>query len=131
MAGLLSKGVKLSYDAEGGSDFTELTDLQEVPELGGESESVEVTTLADAAHTYIPGILNYGDSLGFKFLYSKAQFTTLQGLAGKTPAWKVELPDGASCTFKGGCSVKMDAIAVNGALTYTLGIKPNSAMVWA
>ena len=124
MAGVLSKGIKLFLGEE------ELTNLQEIPDLGGEAESVEVTTLADEAHMYINGILNYGDSLAFKFLYEKAQFTELNGLEGDQQ-WKVELPDGAACTFKGACSVKMDGAGVNAALTYTLSVKPSTAMAWA
>lgn len=125
---VISKGIKLSYGS--GSAFTELTDLQEIPELGGTAESIEITTLADSAHMYTNGIKNYGDSLAFKFLYKKEQFTTLNALSGSNE-WKVELPDGASCTFGGTCSVALDGVGVNAALTYTLSIKPNSAMVWA
>jgi hypothetical protein len=125
---VISKGIKLSYGS--GSAFTALTNLQEIPELGGAAESIEITTLADAAHMYTDGIKNYGDSLAFKFLYEKTQFTTLNALSGSNE-WKVELPDGASCTFGGTCSVALDGVGVNAALTYTLSIKPNSAMVWA
>lgn len=125
----ISKGIKLSYKT-GSESFVELTNLQEIPELGGDAEAIEITTLADAAHMYTDGIKNYGDSLAFKFLYEKAQFTTLNGLTN-TIEWKVELPDGASCTFSGTCSVKLDGVGVNAALTYTLSVKPNSEMVWA
>ena len=125
----ISKGIKLSYKGASGSTYTELTNLQEIPELGGDAEAIEITTLADAAHMYTDGIKNYGDSLAFKFLYEKAQFTTLNGLG--EAEWKVELPDGATCTFGGTCSVKLDGVGVNAALTYTLAIKPNSAMAWA
>lgn len=127
----ISKGIKLSYKtAESGSQYTELTNLQEIPDLGGEAEAIEITTLADAAHMYTDGILNYGDSLAFKFLYDKTQFTTLTGLTGSN-SWQVELPDGATCTFTGTSSVKLDSVGVNAALTYELSIKPNSAMTWA
>ena len=126
----ISKGIKLSYKAASGSQYTELTNLQEIPDLGGEAEAIEITTLADAAHMYTDGILNYGDSLAFKFLYDKTQFTTLTGLTGSN-SWKVELPDGATCTFTGTSSVKLDSVGVNAALTYQLSIKPNSAMAWA
>lgn len=125
---VISKGIKLSYGKE--NSYTALTDLQEIPELGGTAESIEITTLADAAHMYTDGIKNYGDSLAFKFLYKKEQFTTLNALTG-SQGWKVELPDGASCTFSGTSSVALDGVGVNAALTYTLSIKPNSAMVWA
>jgi hypothetical protein len=107
-----------------------LTNLQEIPELGGTAESIEITTLADAAHMYTDGIKNYGDSLSFKFLYEKEQFTELNALSGSQPC-VVSLPDGSTCTFSGTCSVKLDGVGVNSALTYTLSVKPDSEMVWA
>ena len=126
---VISKGIKLSYKTSG-ETYTDLTNLQEIPDLGGETEAIEITTLADAAHMYTDGLLNYGDSLGFKFLYEKEQFSALGALTG-SQGWKVQLPDGATCTFGGACSVKLDSAGVNAALTYTLSIKPDSAMVWA
>lgn len=119
----ISKGIKL-YHAE-----KELTNLQEIPDLGGEVEAIEITTLADAAHKYTDGLKNYGDSLEFKFLYEGEQFTTLNGLTG-SQQWKVELPDGATCTFGGSCSVRLDGVGIAAALTYTLSIKPDSEMTW-
>jgi hypothetical protein len=121
----ISKGIKLFLNDN------ELTNLQEIPELGGDAEAIEITTLADAAHTYTNGILNYGDSLAFKFLYEKEQFSMLLDDSDAENAWKVELPDGAQCSFSGTHSVKLDGVGVNAALTYTLSVKPNSAMSWA
>jgi hypothetical protein len=127
---VISKGIKLSYKNGTGSEFVELTNLQEIPELGGDVEAIEITTLADAAHMYTDGIKNYGDSLAFKFLYEDTQFATLNGLTGASE-WKVTLPDGEACTFGGTSSVKLDGVGVNAALTYTLAVKPNSEMTWA
>ena len=80
---VISKGITLSYKAStDGGTYTPLTNLQEIPELGGDTESIEITTLADAAHMYTDGIKNYGDSLAFKFLYENTQFETLQALTG-------------------------------------------------
>lgn len=121
---VISKGITLAYGEN------ELDNLQEIPELGGDTEAIEVTTLADAAHVYTDGLLNYGDSISFKFLYEKEQFTTLSGLTGEQQ-WKVTLPDGATCTFSGTCAVKLDGVGTNAALTYTLNIKPTSEMAWA
>lgn len=129
---VISKGIKLSYKSGTASEgsYIDLTNLQEIPELGGTSEALEITTLADAAHMYTDGILNYGDSLSFKFLYDNTQFETLQGLTGVN-SWKVSLPDSTTCAFTGTSSVKLDGVGVNAVLTYTLAIKPNSAMTWA
>lgn len=120
---VISKGIKLYMGGE------ELTNLQEIAELGGDTESIEITTLADEAHMYTNGIKNYGDSLTFKFLYEAEQFTSLNSTVDSVQ-WKVELPDAMTCTFSGTCSVKLDGVGVNAALTYSLNIKPNTAMVW-
>lgn len=125
---VISKGIKLSY--KNGSEFVELTNLQEIPDLGGEAEAIEITTLADAAHMYTDGIKNYGDSLAFKFLYDGEQFGLLNSLTG-VQEWLVTLPDQETCAFSGTCSVKLDGVGVNAALTYTLAVKPNTEMVWA
>lgn len=125
---VISKGIELSYKT-GEGQFTKLTNLQEIPELGGDAEAIEITTLADAAHMYTDGIKNYGDSLAFIFLYETEQFATLQGLTGSI-GWQVALPDGTTCTFSGTGSVKLAGVGVNAALTYTLAIKPDSEMIW-
>lgn len=125
---VISKGITLSY--KNGAEFVALTNLQEIPDLGGEVEAIEITTLADSAHMYTDGLINYGDSLEFKFLFEKTQFNTLAALEGVSE-WKVELPDDSACTFSGSSSVRLDGVGVNAALTYTLAVKPNSEMVWA
>lgn len=124
MAGLLSKGITLSK-----GDVV-LTNLQEIPDLGGTTESVEVTTLDDAAHMYINGLISYGDSLDFIFLYEKEQFATLSA-GGDSTAWTVTLPDASKCSFSGAYSVKIDGVGVEAPITYTLSIKPDSEMTWA
>lgn len=126
---VISKGITLSYKV-GEAEYVELTNLQEIPDIGGTAEAIDITTLADPAFMYMDGIKNYGDSLEFKFLYEKEQFATLNGLEG-APSWKVALPDGAVCEFGATSSVRLDGVGVNAAITYTLALKPNSEMVWA
>ena len=132
MAGTLSKGIKLSYKASGGNSYTDLTNLQEIPDVGGSADAVEVTTLDDAAHTYINGLKDYGDSLDFTFLYDKTQFTALDALTG-TISWKVTLPgtSALTATFDGESSVKLNGVGTNDAITYTLSIRPSSAITFA
>lgn len=119
----ISKGITLKVGDK------VLTNLQEIPELGGEKEKIEITTLADDAHIYTDGIKNYGDSLAFKFLYEKTQFNELNALE-ESQECVVTLPDNTTCSFSGTCSVKLDGVGANAALTYTLSITPNSEMTW-
>ena len=125
------KKTKLSYKTSG-ETYTDLTDLVSIPSLGGTTESIEVTTLADDAHMYIPGLLTYGDSIDFKFYWRNGgtQFLALDALDGSID-WKVTLGDGTTATFSGACSVSLEAGEVATAMTYILSIKPNSKITIA
>ena len=131
---VISKGIELMLQIplqEGGYDKITLTNLQEIPELGGSTDSIEITTLADGAHKYTDGIKNYGDSVDFKFLYDWAQFKQLNDVSGKEVSWAVMLPGGEECDFSGIPSVKLDGVGVNAALTYTLSVRPTTELVFA
>ena len=129
MAGILSKGITLSYKKE--TQFVVIPDLQEVPDLGGSAEKVDVTTLADGNYKYINGIKDFGD-LAFKFLYNntgtESNYRICRGLeeAGKVVEWKVEFPDGTGFEFSGEPSTTIDGQSVNSAITFTLNITLNS-----
>ena len=131
-AGLLSKDTKLSMKAGGGSTFAEIKGLQAVPEIGGDPEQVDVTTLADSNKKYISGIQDM-DSLEFTILYDKAEFTKLKAIqtSGKEASFELEYPDGAKCTFTGGVTVKMGAGEVNGAYQFTLSVTVSDGPDWA
>ena len=130
MAGLLTKGITLSYKKEG-STYAEIANLQEGPELGGTAENVEVTTLADGNKKYIKGIKDFGE-LAFKFLYdnsgAESNYRVVRGLeeGGSVVDWKVTFPDNTSFAFSGEVTTAIDSAAVNAALTFTATITLNS-----
>lgn len=129
MAGILSKGITLSYKLDG--EFVALTNLQEIPEIGnGAREKIEVTTLADDNKQYIAGLGDSGQELSFKFLHEQAQFKVLAAI-NETADWEVSLPDGIKATFAGTPSIKMDSASANAALTYTLTVMVESDIVFA
>ena len=130
MAGILTKGITLSYGASAES-LTALTNLMEIPEIGnGAKEKIETTTLADNVKTYIAGLGDSGQDLAFKFLYEKTQFETLMAIDA-TQKWEVAMPDGIKAQFDGTPSVKFDAASPNNALTYTLTVLVESEIVFA
>ncbi|MCM1564924.1 MAG: phage tail protein [Dehalobacter sp.] len=124
MSGLLTKDTSLSYKVAPASEFTEIDLLMEVPDLGGDPEKVDVTTLKDGVKKSIPGVKDLGD-LGFKFLYDNSGATSnyriLKGLETNNTlaTYKVEYPDGTGHQFDAYVNVKMDSAAVNAALTFT------------
>ena len=125
--GLLSKGIKFEYSANG-TAYTEINNLQEIPSLGGTPDKVDVTCLADGNKKYINGLVDYGD-LAFKFLYDNSSETSnyrvLKGLTGINH-FKITFPDNTTFEFTGECSCSLDAASVNAALTFTANIALNS-----
>ena len=130
MAGLLTKGITLSYKKDG-SNYEVIANLQECPELGGTAENVEVTTLADGNKKYIKGIKDFGE-LAFKFLYdnsgAESNYRIVRGLeeAGNIVEWKLTFPDNTTFAFSGEVTTPIDSAAVNAALTFTATITLNS-----
>lgn len=132
MAGLLTKGIKLSYKKQ--STYEEILNLQECPDLGGTAEKVDVTVLADGNKKYINGVKDFGD-LAFKFLYDNSGATSnyriVRGLeeAGNVVDWKVTFPDNTEFAFSGEVTTSIDGASVNNAITFTANITLNSDIV--
>lgn len=130
MAGILTKGIKLSYKKQG-STYEEIANLQECPDLGGTAEKVDVTVLADGNKKYINGVKDFGD-LAFKFLYDNSGATSnyriVRGLeeAGNVVDWKVTFPDNTEFAFSGEVTTSIDGASVNNAITFTANITLNS-----
>ena len=122
---LSANNTKMYYQGETPETFIELEYLMEVPEFGGTPEKIDVTVLSDKVKKYVSGIQDLGD-LVFKFLYDNSSATSnyrvLKGLAvdGTCTTFKLEYPDGTAHQFDAVPAVKMDAGAVNGALTFSV-----------
>lgn len=129
MAGILSKDITLSYKK--GDNFVVIPNLQEMPELGGPADRVDVTTLADGNYKYINGIKDYGE-LAFTFLYdnsgAESNYRVVRGLeeAGKVVEWKITFPDTTEFVFSGEVSTAINSAGVNAALTFSANITLNS-----
>jgi hypothetical protein len=125
---MLANGATLGYKSTGvGTTYTNLTGLKEIPELGGDPEKVEVTTLADNAKQYEYGVTDYGD-LAFKFKYENSSasspYRVLRELAkNKTKTdFQLILKDGTKFSWSAIPNVKLGGGGVNGAIDFTLGM---------
>lgn len=129
--GILSKDTVLSYNSGTAQTpvWTDITDLQEIPDMGATPEQVEVTTLDDASKRYIAGLKDYGE-LTFKFLYDNSGATSnyrvLKGIEGAIKEWKLTFPDNTEFEFTGSVSTIIDGAGVNAALTFSAAITLNS-----
>lgn len=66
----------LMHKGSSDSDFAKLLDITEYPDLGGEKEKLDVTTLSDKKKRTINGIEDVND-LNFKAWYEKTDYEKL------------------------------------------------------
>ena len=131
---ILSKGITLSYKTGSAGEYTVLTNLQEIPDLGNNApDKIDITVLSDNAKKSMAGLQDSSQDLAFKFLYEDAQFSALAALDSKTSiSWKVALPDDyGTATFTGTPSVKLSGAGVNAALSYVLTVSVDSLITFA
>lgn len=80
--------VFLMHKASSEETYTKLIDIKEFPDLGGEPEMLETTTLSDNMQTYIAGIQSM-DGLSFSANYDMTEYQKLKALEGKKESYAV------------------------------------------
>lgn len=122
--------------------YEKLVDIKEFPDLGGEPEMLETTTLSDNMQTYIAGIQSL-DGLSFTANYDMATFKKLKELEGKedsyavwfggTESGSVVTPDGSNgkFAFKGQLSVFPVGGSVNEVVDMNISIAPSTPITFS
>ena len=124
----------LSYKEGSMTDYEEIELLMEIPDVGGDPEKIEVTTLKDKNKKYIPGISDLGD-LDFVFLYDNStaasNYRVLKELQdeNKMAKFKLDYPDGSGHEFEAFVNVKVAGGGVNAAKTFTASMFLQSDIV--
>ena len=113
--------------------WEKLIDIKSFPDLGGSPELIETTTLSDPMTTNIMGIQSL-DALEFECNYTKADYTKLKALEGKSGSYAVWLggteangtatPSGSDGKFEfdGQLSVYVNGGGVNEVVNMTVSI---------
>lgn len=128
---------------KGASDATweKVIDIKEFPDLGGEPETLETTTLSDKMQTYIPGIQSL-DALTFTANYTKTDFSALKALEGTENTYAVWFggtesagtltPTGSDgkFSFSGQLSVYVVGGGVNEVVDMTITIAPSTPIAF-
>ena len=142
MAEFNSKGTILSIATvpqSGDPSYKKLYGLYTVPEMGGTPEMLDVTNLEDAIKRSILGLQDVG-TMDFEFYATEDETDTSSQIrdtwntlatyeaAGDTLMWKLEYPDGEGYTWKGKCSLRRQAVAVNEPIKFTLTTSLETAL---
>ena len=119
--------VELHNAATAEGQFKKFADIKDFPDLFGEPNTIETTTLSDNQQTFIPGIKS-SDILPFTLNWDKEVAQTIVGMEGKESFWKVIFSDGASFAFAGAPSLGVTGKGVDEVLEMTLNIVPSTAI---
>ena len=128
--------VFLMKKADTGEQWSKLIDIKEFPDLGGEPEMLETTTLSDNMQTYIAGIQSL-DGLSFTANYTLADFQTLKALEGKKASYAVWFggteTDGSNgkFSFDGELSVYPVGGGVNEVVNMNITIAPSTPITFS
>jgi len=125
-----------------GDAYQKLIDITEFPDLGGEPEFLDTTTLSDKMRTFILGIQN-NEGMTFNANYDKADYTALKALEEKEEGYAVwfggtEGTDGTvtptgsdgKFSFTGQLSVRVTGAAVNEVRGMSISIAPSTTIAF-
>lgn len=121
---LSSYNVQLKWGAAEES-LTKKVDIKDFPDLIGDPNLLETTTLSDASQTYIPGIKSV-DLLTFTFNLDKESGAAVKEDEGKTLFYELSLSDGTSFTWKGSHTLGVPGKGVDEVLEGTINIAPST-----
>lgn len=133
----ISAGTKLSYGALSGGDYpstwTDLLGATEIPEIGGDPETVETTTLDNLVYrTYIKGLQDLS-SIQIPFnLENPAATANINVIAGldedTTYGWMITYASGITVKIKSKPSYKFNQVGVNEIESFTLTLVPEEEL---
>lgn len=131
---MLANGITLAVKKKGASEYVELQDLKEVPELGVDAEKVENTRLKDNFKHSELGIGDPGD-MAYKFVYDNSSessdYRVLRAIADtkEVASYRQTFPDGTKHEFDAYSSIKVGGGGVNAAIEFTLTLGLQSDIV--
>lgn len=117
-------GVVLKWGASSES-LTKKVDIKDFPDLFGDPNLLETTTLANTQQTYIPGILS-SDMKAFTANYTSADFAACNADANKELYYSLEFSDGSSFAWQGKHTMGLPGKGVDEVIEMTINIVPST-----
>lgn len=122
-------GVELHW-GESAEEVAKVIDIKDFPDMIGEPEMLETTTLSDAAQTNIPGIRS-ADTLTFTYNFTKEDFGKVEADAGKPLHYALIFSDGSKFTWQGQHTSGLPGKGVNEVIEATVNIAASTAVTFA
>lgn len=111
------------------ADVKKVIDIKNFPDLMGEPNMLETTTLSDGAQTFIPGIKSM-DSMAFTYNYTKETFAAVKQDEGKPLFYELGFSDGSKFTWQGMHYATMGGKGVDEVVEAGISIAPSTEVVF-
>ena len=122
-------GIRLLW-GETAEAVEKVVDIKDFPDMIGDPEMLETTTLSDAQVTNIPGIKG-SDMLTFTCNYTKTDFTAVNADAEKPLHYALEFSDGSKFTWQGQHTCGLPGKGVNEVVEFTINIAASTPVEFA
>lgn len=119
-------GVSLKW-GESAEAVEKVVDIKDFPDLIGEPNMLETTTLSDGQQTFIPG-LKASDTLAFTYNYTSADFAKVKADEGKHLYYVLEFSDGSSFSWQGQHTCGLPGKGVDEVIDATINIAASTSV---
>jgi hypothetical protein len=119
-------GVTLKWGASAEA-AAKVVDIKDFPDLMGEPNLLETTTLSDPAVTNIPGIKS-SDLMAFTCNYTSADFTAVNDDANTALYYVLEFSDGSKFSWQGQHTCGLPGKGVDEVIEFTINVVPSTAV---
>ena len=107
-----------------------VVDIKDFPDLIGDPEMLETTTLSDSQVTNIPGIRS-ADMLTFTCNYTSADFAAVNDDANKPLYYVLEFSDGSKFSWQGQHTCGLPGKGVNEVVEFTINVAASTSVEFA
>lgn len=120
-----SMGTKLEVEKE--NEWVEITDVQSIPEVGGDPQEIDTTNLTQHEASSIPGV-KQTSALAIVCFFNnsseKDNYRIVRALeiAGSYNNYRITYPDGTMVIMNAKVTTKLGSASVNSAITFTMSL---------
>ena len=131
-------GTYLMKSADG-TTYSKWLDIKDFPEIFGDPNNLQATTLTDSQHWYVPGVQDNSGVLNFTANYTATDFSTVKSAEGTEAYFAIWFGDNAGTpdghngkfSFKGFPFAKLSGKGVDEVAEMVVGIVPSTKITFA
>lgn len=125
--------------SDDGTTWAKWLDIKDYPDLFGDPNQIQATTLSDEEHWYVPGVKDNSGMLNFLANYDATDFNTVKSAEGTEAHFAIWFgdnagtPDGHNGKFswQGFPFAKLNSKGVDEVREMTVGIVPTTKITFA